>query len=280
MVNAIGLIKKAEEKIDRVDAEILLARLLGITRTGLYIYDDPIKADIIDRFNAWTRQRAGREPLQYIIGRTGFMGLEFIVTPDVLIPRPETELLVEAAIGLIKSMSPGPLPLKLLDLGTGSGNIAISLTKLVSDCKIIASDISRGALSVARRNARLNKVDAGRIDFVWSDLFEDLPAGRFNLIISNPPYVASGQFSSLQDEVRRFEPRTALDGAADGLGFYRKIISSSPGYLRKEGFLLLEIGLGQDSGVKRLFEINNFYNIRFIRDYNNIMRVAVAQWTN
>jgi len=267
-------IRKAMQKIDRLDAEIMLADLLGVSRAELYIYEGQVKPDIIDKFNAFVKERESGSPLAYILGRAEFMGLEFKVTPDVLIPRPETELLVEQAIKAGKGFK-SPF---ILDLGTGSGNIAISLTKFLSDCKIIASDVSEAALSVAKKNAVLNYVQ-DKIEFRTGDLFNGLDSYRFDIIISNPPYVARPEFEGLQREIG-FEPCLALDGGIDGLDFYRRIIKEARAFLSDGGFLCMEIGFGQAGRIKSLFEKYSYKNILFIEDYNTIKRVAIGQWIN
>lgn len=217
-------------------------------------------------------------PTQYIEGNIEFMGLEFTVNEDVFIPRPETELLVEKTIETIKTTQElNKLnELKILDLCTGSGNIAISLTKFLDNCRIIASDISYQVLCVAKENAKLNLVDKN-IDFILSDLFEDLPKTKFDIIVSNPPYIVSSDIAGLQKEIS-FEPPIALDGGPDGFDFHRKIIKGAAGFLTKGGSLVLEIGFNQAEDIKRLYLENDFINIKFINDYNNIRRIAIAQW--
>jgi len=217
-------------------------------------------------------------PIQYIIGNTKFCGLDFIVNEDVFIPRPETEVLVESAIKLIRGSGVKGQGLRMLDLCTGPGNIAISLTKNISDCKIFASDISDKALDVARRNAIRHGV-SDRIEFIKSDLFDKLE-GKFDIIISNPPYIARHEFKELQKEVLK-EPAIALDGGEDGLDFYRAIISSAPGYLRPGGYLLFEIGFGQSARLCEIIGQTNGLRLSDVRpDQNNIDRVIIAKWIN
>ena len=266
------MIGSAAQMISKLDADILLAHLLGISRPELYIYDGGISTQILERFSDLAEERASGKPLQYIIGKTEFMGLEFIVTPDVFIPRPETELLVEKTIGLVRGVK-RPL---ILDLGTGSGIIAIALTKFITDCKIMSSDISQQALFIARKNARLNLVDE-KIEFIASDLFENLPKTKFDIIVSNPPYVASSDINGLQKEIS-FEPRIALDGGGDGLAIYRRLLKKAGQFLINGGLLILEVGFGQADEVEKLFRENAFKNIQFYLDYDSIKRIAVAQW--
>ncbi len=227
-------------------------------------------------------------PVQYIIGHTEFCGLDLIVNEDVLIPRPETELLVERVSGLAGERVSG---LKILDLCTGSGNIAIalthslslsvnadsgnSLTKAIPDCKIVASDISRSALDIARRNAVHHDV-SDRIEFIKSDLFGAIE-DRFDIIVSNPPYIARFEFATLQKEVLK-EPRLALDGGEDGLDFYRKIIQAAPDHLNPDGHILFEIGFGQLDGVRKIIEANGVFEIIEVKkDWNGIDRIVILK---
>jgi len=223
-------------------------------------------------------------PIQYIIGRSKFCGLEFIVNEHVLIPRPETEMLVETGLELVSQLAGLPVcRLKILDLCTGSGNIAISLahlirarlTKNVTDCTIVASDVSEEALEVARQNAVHNGVLKG-IEFIKSDLFDKIK-GDFDIIISNPPYVARHEFAELQKEVL-MEPRVALDGGEDGIDFYRKIITAVPRFLRKGGYLAMEMGFGQRPYIVSIMKgLGVFDIVEEKKDYNDIDRVIVAK---
>ncbi len=218
------------------------------------------------------------KPIQYIIGRTGFCGLDFVVNEDVLIPRPETELLVEAVTELAHNSQLLTPNLRILDLGTGSGNIAIALTKSIADCKIIASDISDKALAVARENAEFNSV-YGKIEFIESDLFERLE-GQFDIIVSNPPYIARHEFETLQKEVLE-EPRIAIDGGEDGLDFYRRIVKGAARYLKRGGFIIFEIGFGQRNLIAEIIEAREDFKIlETKKDWNGIDRVMVTGWIN
>ena len=218
-------------------------------------------------------------PIQYIVGETEFCGLDFIVNEDVLIPRPETELLVESVLTLAKSNGPD---VKILDLCTGSGCVAVSiasaLTKDAFACKIVASDISDRALDVARLNAsRQGIVD--KIEFICSDIFCGIN-DRFDIIVSNPPYIAKFEFETLQEEVLR-EPRMALDGGEDGLDFYRKIIKSAHDHLKPDGYILFEIGFRQADRIRNIIEADRIFKVLEIKkDFNGIDRVVIAKWIN
>ena len=269
------------------EAELLFSELLGLNRMDLY-QKRTLRLDKARAQEAVSvlKRRISGEPLQYILGKTEFMGLEFKVTPKVLIPRPETELLVEKTIELAtksqsqcaakRSLPGGDKVTKILDLGTGSGCIAISLAKFLPEAQIDAVDISEEALEIAKENAELNNT---KINFIKSDLFAkyELRAKSYELIISNPPYVVSNEISALQPEVRS-EPRVALDGGPDGLDFYRRLINDAPRYLREGGYLVLEIGFGQREVVKNILNIAKGLEIMdIIKDYNGIDRVVVTR---
>jgi release factor glutamine methyltransferase len=240
----------------RLDAEYLLADCLDINRIDLYTqFNKPIQKTELACFRKSVERRAKREPLQYILGYTEFYGLPIKVTPDVLIPRPETELLVEEAIKVEGQKS--KVESHILDIGTGSGCIAIALAKNLPDIKITATDRSAVALSIARENARLNNV-VERIEFVEADLF---PSGRgaassaptYSLIVSNPPYIKAAELDQLQEEVRDWEPRFALDGGTDGLDVYRRIACDIVAYLTPGGIFIGEIGHDQEGAIQELF---------------------------
>lgn len=269
------------------EAELLFTTLLNCRRHELYLD----KQKILDKQESYfisqaLRRRAGLEPLQYILGKADFMGWEFKVSPDVFIPRPETEILVETAVNVIltpcaegASAYGGNSQLQtILDLGTGSGCIAVALAKLLPNASIDAVDISTAALCLAKENAVLNKA-ADKIRFIQADLFKtyglQLPA--YDLIISNPPYVASAQINELQREIQ-FEPRSALDGGKDGLDFCRRIINEAPGFLKKDGFLIMEMGINQANEIKKtIYKSEKFKIIDIIKDYSNIDRVIVLR---
>lgn len=216
-------------------------------------------------------------PVQYVMGHTEFCGLDFLVDERALIPRPETEILVDVAADICNGLrTAAGKELNILDLGTGSGNIAIALTKKVADCKIIASDISDDALEVAKLNAERHGV-SDRIKFIKSDLFKDIK-GEFDVIVSNPPYISKPEFETLQKEVL-MEPHVALDGGNDGLDFYRKIISSAVSHMKKGGYIIFEIGFGQKKDICAIVEKESILKVMRVEiDHNEIERIVAARW--
>jgi release factor glutamine methyltransferase len=258
----------------RLTIELMLAEMLKKTRMQLYLaFDQPVPDEVLDRLRPLVKRRADGEPLEYVLGVTTFAGQRIAVTPDVLIPRPETELLLEAAM---KVIDPAGLP--VLDVGTGSGILPIALAKKFPALEIIAVDISPAALAVAQKNAE----GLGNIRFLKSDLMANpaLPE-RFQMIIANLPYIPSGQIATLQREVRH-EPRSALDGGADGLDLIRKLIAQSAGRARR---LLLELGDGQAADAKTLCLQAGYALIEILPDLTQRERILVAEhpttsWTN
>ena len=261
-----------------VDAEYILAHILGCQRQDLLIYPDRVvKEDEAAQFNACIERRGRREPLQYIIGEVGFRGLLFKVNRDVLIPRPETELLVDE---VVKSVTKKDVT--ILDLCTGSGCIAVCIARELIDSKVYAVDISEGALAAARENAARHGVGE-RITFLSGDLFSAISSlnlkGMIDVIVSNPPYVSSEEMQELQPEIRDYEPASALYGGKDGLDFYRRIIHDSPYYLAAGGYILMEMGYGQAGRIKELIESENkFINIEITKDMAGIGRTISARY--
>ena len=257
------------------EAELLFTEVLNCSRLSLYMNKDlPLGADKSILVSNALKRRIRGEPIQYILGKTEFMGLEFKVTPDVLIPRPETEIMVEKAVDIAHSSQ--LLALSILDIGTGSGCIAVSLARFIKDSKVTAVDISKPALQIAKQNALLNNV---QVDFLESDLFSayELRAKSFELIISNPPYIPSAEIETLQPEIK-YEPRMALDAGLDGLGFYRRIIDEAPRYLKEGGLLIMEMGYNQKEAIKNIFQNSGYFEImECMRDFNNIDRVVIAR---
>jgi release factor glutamine methyltransferase len=268
------------------ETELLFTETLNCGRASLYL-EGKRKLDkhVLFSISQALRRRINGEPIQYILGKTEFMGLEFKVSQDVLIPRPETEILVETAIKEVlavsrqpKAISCEPREFNILEIGTGSGCIAVSLAKFLPQAKIFATDISGKALDVARKNARLNDVEK-RIDFICADLFNGCESltGSCDLIISNPPYVRREAIKRLAAEIQ-YEPLSALNGGRDGLDFYRRIICQAPVFLKKEGLLILEMGFDQRKSIEKIFNLSGKFEVKeVIKDYNNINRVIIAR---
>jgi release factor glutamine methyltransferase len=280
----LALIRWADERFKkegmatpRLDAEILLAEALGMDRVGLYThYDQPLLADELARFKQLVLRRLRREPVAYILGRREFWSLPLRITPDVLIPRPETETLVAEALRVLSPADQAEL--LLLEIGTGSGAISIALAKELPEAKITATDLSPKALSVAEENAAKNKV-RDQIRFLQGDLFHPVPKGAaFDLVVSNPPYITRRQLSSLMPEIRDYEPRIALDGGKDGLDFFRRALPAVGEYLRPGGWFLAEMGAGQDRQVLEIAAKNlELDSLSFAKDLSGISRVFKAR---
>jgi len=263
----------------RLDAEVLLSYVLKKNRVWLITHrddrlDDPSSA----MFRSALERRAKREPLQYIIGSQEFWGLEFMVTPAVLIPRPETEFIIEAALAIREDRT---RPVRIIDLCTGSGCIAISLAKELPGAHVLAADKSAQALIIAQQNAANHGV-SDRISFFQGDLFEPLEkhdmTDQADLIVSNPPYVRTGELTTLQPEVREFEPEMALLAGPEGTELAERIIKSAPKYLKKNGALIMEMGLGQAEALRNIAGKTGAYAVpEIIKDLAGIERVFVVR---
>ncbi len=261
----------------RLDAEHLLAEALGVERLQLYLqYDRPLSDEELDRYRPMLRRRATREPLQYIIGRAAFRMLDLAVDPRVLIPRPETEVLVGEVLAWAAGRELSEA--SALDLGTGSGAIALSLALEGSFSRIVATDASAPALEVARANAAAAALDA-HVEFREGELFAPLGEGDFfDVVVSNPPYVSDGEGRVLQAEVADWEPTMALMGGPDGLDLIRGIITGAGEHLLPGGLLALEVGLGQAGPVVALLESAGGYDdARIRRDYTGRERMVLAR---
>ena len=261
-----------------IDAQLLLACALKLDRTALLRESQRLlKPKEIRSFRDLLERRLRHEPLAYVTGQKEFWSLEFEVKRSVLIPRPETETLVEAAIE-IASTYQGDGTIHILELGTGSGAIAVALAKAVKNCRVRAIDRSGRALAVAKRNAEKHGVMA-RILFLQGNLFQPVAgcSSFFHLMVSNPPYVATAEIDGLEPEIRLYEPKAALDGGKDGLKFHRWIIKAAPYFLKPGGTLILEIGAEQKEEVARLLaDAGSFSGISFRRDLAGNFRVALA----
>ena len=255
----------------RLDAELLLANLLGCDRIYLYVnFDRPLLADELAGYRALVKRRAAKEPLAYILGNREFYKLSFVVTPAVLIPRPDTEIIVASAIEHAKANDAR----RALDLGTGSGAIAISLLTNLPKLSITASDLSIPALEIAQVNARRHLVES-RLEFIVSDWFENIVPEKYDIIVANPPYIQLAEQGKLQPELQH-EPQSALYADADGLGCYRIILANAHEYLASGGKLFLEVGYNQAAAVAELAKATNRYgSMHFVKDYSGIDRVVV-----
>lgn len=260
--------------------ELMLTSLLGCRRVDLYVAPPVLTTEQRNDYQNMLQRLESGEPLQYILGQCEFMGIPLRVNPSVLIPRPETEILVERVLQSAVPVSAAQ-ELKILDMGTGSGNIAIALAKSLPDSRVTAIDASQEALTLAQTNAEDNAV-AGRIQFIRTDMRNFLntspsATGSFDIIVSNPPYIRTAALEHLPPDVRQ-EPRCALDGGEDGLEFYRTIMERAHHYLRPDGFLFLEIGDAQADGIKALIGRFPFYkNICFYPDYTQTDRIVSVQ---
>lgn len=272
------ILKSAAEKLNaagietpRLDAEILLAHVLNCRRLNLYVDDKKILTSAqISRFENLIEGRLKKNPVAYLVGNKEFMGLSFAVTPAVLIPRPDTEILTQVAIEKLLPLG----EVRFADLGTGSGAICVSILKFVKGATAAAVDISAEAIDCAKFNAQKFGVD-DRINFYCGDLFAPLAGQKFHAVISNPPYIPTNDLENLQAEVKT-EPRSALDGGADGLNFYRRIIGGAPKFLTGGGFLAVEVGINQAAAVKKIFAENNFVGVEIFKDLSGINRVVLG----
>ena len=254
----------------RNDAWLLLTMACKIDHTYYYMHiDEEMPEELQHEFEVLIKKRAERVPLQYITGEQEFMGMTFHVNSNVLIPRQDTETLVEEALKVVK---PG---MKVLDMCTGSGCVLISILKNVHGTGGYGYDISKQAINVAKENAKLNDVPA---IFERSNLFEDVADETFDVIVSNPPYIRSDEIPFLMPEVSEFEPHEALDGKEDGLFFYRKIIQESPDYLTDGGYLLFEIGYDQGQAVSELMRTEGYREVQVVQDYAGLDRVVFGTY--
>lgn len=251
-----------------LEARLLLEWCCGTDRNTLLVHGERrIAAEEYDKYQDCITERKEHVPLQYITGEQEFMGLTFNVNKDVLIPRQDTEILVEEAMRYLHD------GMHILDMCTGSGCILISLLHYSNDCTGVGADVSEEALQVARENAE--RMSEQKVSWVCSNLFEQLDCKeKFDMIVSNPPYIRTSVIETLMPEVREHEPRAALDGAEDGLSFYRKIIAQAEAYLSNEGMLLVEIGYDQGEAVRALMEEAGYEEIEIVKDFAGLDRVV------
>jgi release factor glutamine methyltransferase len=269
--------KKGIEK-PRLDAEVLLAHALGIERIHLYTgFDRTLEDRTLAEFRAMVKRRAEHCPVAYITGRKEFMSLTFEVTPDVLIPRPETEMLVEKATEAARGME-SPV---IADVGAGSGAIAVAVAVNLPKARVFATDASEAALKIAERNAERNSVK-GRIKFVKGNMLEPLHteglAGKIDVLLSNPPYVAESEWKRLAEDVRLFEPREALVSEGDALKYYRVLALGAAEMLAAGGHVMVEVGAGRAEAVAGIFREAGLQDVKSEKDYAKIDRVVIGRW--
>ena len=279
----IGIEKLKKENVEdaKFKIDILLQYILNMNKTDIIINSDiEIENNIEKKFYNIIGELINGKPIQYITNSQEFMNLKFYVDENVLIPQPDTEIIVEKSIEILEQLLGLKKEVKILDLCTGSGAIAVAIENYVlnrynNSIEIYASDISEKALEIAKINAKENNKNS-KIIFIKSDMFNNINQNDFDIIISNPPYIETDTIPTLSKEVQN-EPHIALDGGEDGLKFYKIISEKSPRYLRKNGYILLEIGYNQKKSVKKLLDNNNFYNIECIKDLAGNDRVLIAQ---
>lgn len=272
--NGMNILKENNIEEYRLKARMLLANLLNKSKEYLIIYsEEVISEDLENEFFLKIERLKNNEPIQYILNCQEFMGLDFYVDENVLIPQPDTEILVEETVKIASKIQ-NKSEIKILDICTGSGAIGISICKLLKNVKVYASDISNEALNIAKKNAEKNTAS---IDFIQSDLFENFSKDyKFDIIVSNPPYIKTEVIKTLSEEVKK-EPILALDGGQDGLNFYKKIIKESRYFLNPDGYLALEIGYDQRQAVQKIFIENGYKNVYSQKDLSNNDRIVIAQ---
>ncbi len=287
MVTIGRLLREGAEKLleadiptPGLDAEVLLYNLLSVERIYLHMYrEKEVSEEIQKKFWIGIEKRAKHMPIQYIVNRQEFMGLDFWIEEGILIPRADTEILVEKVMDIYES-NYYPYKVKIIDIGTGSGAIAVSLAKYIDNCSIAAIDICPDALRVAVKNADFHKVN-DKITFYLGNLLDPVDRkeeyGTYNFVISNPPYIPKRVIDTLDGGVRDYEPHLALNGGIDGLNFYRKITVKAKKFFKKDGgYLMFEIGHDQGKDVSEILEINGFKNIEVLQDLAGLDRVIVG----
>ena len=262
----------------RLDAEVLLGAVLGKDRMYLYVhFDEPLEPVELARFRSYVKERAAHVPLAYVLGRREFMGLDFRVTRDTLIPRPDTEVLVQCAVDFLRARAAeGRDDLALADIGTGTGAIALSVLHYTEGARADAVDISPAAAEVARENAeRLNLTE--RIEIHEGDLTVPLAGCSYDVILSNPPYIPTADIATLMPEVRSYEPHLALDGGTDGLNIYRRLMADAPALLKEGGAIAVEVGIDEAAAVAALAMAHpRIVRTEILKDLAGIERVVVG----
>ena len=268
----VNYFKRKNIQSARLDAEVLLSHVLRQERIYLYVhFDEPMEQNELSKFREYVKKRAQHVPIAYIIGEREFMGLPFKVTKDTLIPRPDTEILVENVLNNVDKDK----EIEIVDIGTGSGAIILSLLVNLPKAQGKTVDISSKAIEVAKENA-VNLQVNDRCEFFVGDLFAPLNGNKFDLIVSNPPYIPQKDIATLEDDVKEYEPVSALTDGGDGLSYYRRLLSEGKAYIKENGFIALEIGIYQSEDVKQIAMDNGWKNIKIIKDYAGIDRVVLA----
>lgn len=266
---ATKILEKADIADAKIDSWILAEYVFGINKTQYYINPNvEITKEKAERYMDLIHKRGTKIPLQHITGCQEFMGFDFKVNENVLIPRQDTELLVEQAVAYI-----GDKTVNVLDMCTGSGCIAISIDKLCDNVKVVAADVSEKALEVAEEN---NNANGSNVTFINSNLFENVE-GKFDVIVSNPPYIRTEEIKNLMDEVKLYDPMMALDGSEDGLKFYKEIIKKANDYLEKNGIIFFEIGYDQGESVPAILEEYDYKDIKVLKDLSGNDRVVIGR---
>jgi len=277
MVSVQDLLAKATHLLGQVgvetpllDAEVMLSEAMGVSRTHLLAHPDchPSASDV-RRFQRWLNKRVKRVPLAYVVGHKEFYGLDFEIRRGVLIPRPETELLVDRTIQVLK----GARSPVIAEIGVGSGAVAVACALSIRDARIYATDVSPVAVRMARLNAKRHGVSE-RVRVMQGDLFEPLANLAFDAVVSNPPYVPTSEIATLQPEIRNYEPREALDGGTDGMACLHRIILEARRYIKPGGFLILEVGNGQAGAIASLMKQHGYIAVQVNRDYAGVERVV------
>lgn len=273
------LMKKGIENA-RLNAELLVGHVLKLSRVQLYLnFEKPITADEVDFIRNLLKRRANHEPIQYILEETEFYSLKLKLNRHTLIPRPETEILIDAVLDQFEKFSTEKETIQILDIGTGSGNIAIALAKNLPNARITAIDIQSEAIKIAQQNAAYHQVQ-DRINFIQQDVLDRNLAfpTKFDVIVSNPPYISRDEFDCLQEEVKNFEPYIALDGGSEGLTFYQRLTEIAPPLLERDGFVAIELGANQADAIKNFFANSGvFQYMEVIKDLNKLPRILLAK---
>jgi release factor glutamine methyltransferase len=274
---SVDFLSKKQIESPRINAELFLASILDCKRLDLYImYDRPLSEEELNQYREYLKRRSTFEPLQYIIGKVEFYGIQLKITPDVLIPRPETEILVDTVINIFRKND----SVKILDIGSGSGNISIALAANLPNVVLTGIDISKKSISVANENSELLKLNH-RISFFQEDIFDfniEKYAG-YDVVISNPPYVSKTDYLELQTEIKDFEPDFAVTDFSDGYTFYKRIIDISKKILKPGGKIFFEIAKGQSEIIKDFLIQDAYKNVFIVKDYQGIERVISGEKT-